>query len=172
MQVGGEQEREAENGEEVADQHALLALRRIDRGDEAETELLGDHRAGDLQRRDGEPRRHAEHGADQELLAEQDHHRPDLVQIDLIGGAMERQHDGGKHQRHGEPQPRRDHHLAEPRQQHQHGADAREHQQEGGGERGQERDVDAHQPRSARLRSLSASSFFSLSPFFRGRGLG
>ena len=56
MQVGGEDQRDAEHGEEIADDHALLALRRIDRGDEAEPELLGDDRAGDLQRRDREPR--------------------------------------------------------------------------------------------------------------------
>ena len=56
MQVGREDQRDAEHGEEIADDHALLALRRIDRGDEAEPELLGDHRAGDLQRRDRQPR--------------------------------------------------------------------------------------------------------------------
>src|SRR4029077_15899314 len=38
--------------------------------------------------------------------------------------------------RHGE--------LAEPRQQHHHCADARKHQHEGGGERGEKRDVDLH----------------------------
>src|ERR1043165_8468642 len=32
-----------------------------DRGDEAETQLLRDHGTGRLQRRDREPRRHAEH---------------------------------------------------------------------------------------------------------------
>ncbi len=52
MQVGGEDQRDAEHGQEIADDHALLALRRIDRGDEAEPELLGDDGARDLQRRD------------------------------------------------------------------------------------------------------------------------
>ena len=55
----------------LREQHALLAaLRRIDRGDEAEPELLGDHEAGDLQRRDHQPRGDAEHHADEDLLAE------------------------------------------------------------------------------------------------------
>ena len=49
--VGGEQQREPEHGEEVADQEALLPLRRIDRGDESEPQLLRDHRARHLQRR-------------------------------------------------------------------------------------------------------------------------
>ena len=71
MQVGREDQRDAEHGEEIGDQHALLAaLRRIDRGDEAEAELLGDHEAGDLQRRDHQPRGDAEHRADEDLLAE------------------------------------------------------------------------------------------------------
>ena len=53
----------------LRDQHALLAaLGRIDRGDEAEAELLGDHEAGDLQRRDHQPRGDAEHHADEDLL--------------------------------------------------------------------------------------------------------
>ena len=60
--------RDAEHGEEVADDHALLALGRIDRGDEAEPHLLGDHHARDLQRRDREPRQQAQHRADQQLL--------------------------------------------------------------------------------------------------------
>ena len=47
---------------------ALLALGRIDGGDEAEAELLGDHRARDLQRRDGQPRGEPEHRADQNFL--------------------------------------------------------------------------------------------------------
>ena len=75
MQVGREDQRDAEQGEEIADDQALLALRRIDRGDEAEAELLGDHRARDLQRRDGQPRGQAEHHADQQFLPERDEHR-------------------------------------------------------------------------------------------------
>jgi hypothetical protein len=35
MQVGGENQRDAEHREEIADQHALLVLGRIDRSDEA-----------------------------------------------------------------------------------------------------------------------------------------
>ena len=51
--------------------HALLALGRIDRGDEAEAELLRDHRAGDLQGRDRQPRRQAEHAPTSSSCAEQ-----------------------------------------------------------------------------------------------------
>ena len=72
MQVGGEDQRDAEQREEVADDQALLPLRRIDRGDEAEPKLLRDHRARDLQRRDGQPRGQAQHHADQQLLSERD----------------------------------------------------------------------------------------------------
>ena len=61
MQVGGEHQRDAEHGEEIADDHALLALRRIDRGDEAEPKLLGDDGARDLQGRDRQPRGQAKH---------------------------------------------------------------------------------------------------------------
>src|SRR6185437_11739151 len=43
--VGGEQQRHAEHGEEVSDQDALLALGRIEGGDESQPHLLGDHRA-------------------------------------------------------------------------------------------------------------------------------
>ena len=68
MQIGGEDQRHAEHGQEIADDDVLLALRRIDRGDEAEPHLLGDHRARDLQRRDRQPRGQAQHRADQDLL--------------------------------------------------------------------------------------------------------
>src|SRR5712691_1199516 len=146
MQVGGEQHGDAEDGEEVADQHALLPLGRVDRGDEAEAELLGDDAAGDLQRRDGEPRGEAEHGADQQLLAQRQQDRAGRAQVDRVGGTVQRQQHGGEHQRHHEAHPRRHAQLAQRRQQHHHGADAREHQHEGGGERRQEGDVDAHQP--------------------------
>ena len=107
MQVGREDQRDAEHAEEIADEHALLALGRIDRGDEAEPHLLGDHRARDLQRRDRQPRGEAEHGADQELLAEHQQHRAERAQIDLIGAAMQRQQHRGEHQRDGQPHPRR-----------------------------------------------------------------
>ncbi len=50
MAVGRKQHGDAEHGEEVADQDALLALGRVDRGDEAEPHLLGDHAARNLQR--------------------------------------------------------------------------------------------------------------------------
>ena len=50
MHVGGEKQRDAEKRQEIADDRALLALRRIDRGDEAKPELRGDHRAGDFER--------------------------------------------------------------------------------------------------------------------------
>src|SRR6202021_1894423 len=62
--VGCKQQRDAEQGEEVADQQSLLALGRIPRGDEAEPHLLGDHRPGNLQRRQCHPRGGADHNAD------------------------------------------------------------------------------------------------------------
>jgi len=103
-------------------------------------------RSGDLERRDRQPRGRAQHEADQQLLPERDQHRAGRLQIDRVGGAMQRKQDGGEHQRDHEPHAHRHAHLAEARQQHQHGADAREHQHEGGRIGGQERDVDAHAP--------------------------
>ena len=85
MHVGGEDQRDAEQREEIADQHALLVLRRVDRGDEAEAELLGDHRAGDLQRRDRQPRGQAEHRADDDFLHQHGQHRRQRGEIDGIG---------------------------------------------------------------------------------------
>ncbi len=88
MHVGGEDQRDAEQREEIADEHALLALRRIDRGDEAEAELLGDHRAGDLQRRDRQPRGQAEHRADQDFLHSMISTGAERGEIDGIGLLM------------------------------------------------------------------------------------
>ena len=139
MQVGRKDHGEAEHCEEIADEHALLSLGRIDRGDEAEPHLLGDHHAGNLQRRDREPRQQAQHRADQQLLEQQLHHRHEGVQIDLIGAAVQRHDDRGEHQRKREPHPRRHRELAQPRQQHDHRADAREAQHEGCGNRPAER---------------------------------
>ena len=144
MQVGREDQRDAEHAEEIADDDALLALGRIDRGDEAEPHLLRDHRARDLQRRDRQPRHQAQHRADEQLLAEHQQHRPDGVQIDLIGVAMQRHDHRGQHQRDGEPHAHRHAELAEPGQQHDHRPDPREDQHVGRRERRQERDVDLH----------------------------
>ena len=47
MQVGREDQRDAEHRQEVADDQSLLPLRRIDRGHKAEPELLRDHRTRD-----------------------------------------------------------------------------------------------------------------------------
>ncbi len=144
MHVGGEDQRHAEHGEEVADQHALLVLRRIDRGDEAEAELLRHHGAGDLQRRNREPRGDAEHEADEDLLDHFDDQRHQCVEIDRVGLPVQRQQHRGQRQRDGEPHARRQIRLADARQQHDHGADPAEGQHEGRGERRQEGDVDAH----------------------------
>ena len=65
MQVGCEDQRHAEQREEIAEDQPLLSLRRIDRCHEPEPKLLRDHRARDLQRRDGEPRGEAKHHSDQ-----------------------------------------------------------------------------------------------------------
>ena len=134
----------AEHGEEIADDDALLALGRIDRGDEAEAELLGDDRARDFERRDGQPRGQPEHRADDDLLDQHHDRRPERAGIDVIGVAMQRQQHGGEDERDGQPQPRRDVLLAEPRQQHDHGAGAREHQEKGRSERRQEGNIDRH----------------------------
>ena len=100
MAVGGEQQRHAEHGEEIADQHALLALGRIDRGDEAEPHLLGDHGARDLQRRQRHARGRAQHDADHDLMH---HHAPAAApsepHVDLVGVAMQRQDDQRQQQR-------------------------------------------------------------------------
>ena len=48
VEVGGEDQRHAEQGQEVADRR-LLAHGRVDGGDEAEPELVGDDGAGRLQ---------------------------------------------------------------------------------------------------------------------------
>ncbi len=144
MQVGGEDQRYPEHGQEVAEDDALLTLRRIDRGDEAEAELLGDDRACDLERGDGEPRGHSEHGADEQLLAKHHQHRPVGPQIEVIGIAMERQQHGRERQGDRQAHAHRHAHLAQPGQQHQHGADAREHEHEGRRQRREEGDVDLH----------------------------
>jgi len=124
-----------EQRQEVADQQALLALGRIDRGDEAEPHLLGDHRARDLQRRQRHPRGGAEHDADDDLVQHQHDQRRHRLHVDVIGGAMQRQDDQRQQQRDRKLDAHRDIGLTQPRQQHHHGADAGEHQHEGGRER-------------------------------------
>ena len=94
MQIGGEQHRDAEQREEIADQEALLALGGIDAGDEAEAKLLGDDAAGDLKRGDRQARRHAEHRPDQELLSHRKQNRTRRAQIDGEARAMKRQQHG------------------------------------------------------------------------------
>ena len=138
MAVGRKQQRHAEQGEEISDQQALLALGRIDRGDEAEAHLLGDHRARDLQRRERHPRGGAEHDADDDLVHHQYQKRRQRLHVDVVGGAVQRQDDQRQQQRDRELDANRDIGLAQPRQQHHHGADAGEYQHEGGGERGQQ----------------------------------
>ena len=138
MAVGGKQQRQAEDGEEVADQEALLPLGRIDRGDEAEAELLGDHRARDLQRRQRHPRGGAEHDADDDLVQHQHQQRRQRLHVDLVGGAVQRQDHQRQQQRDRQLDADRDIGLAEPGQQHHHRADAGKYQHEGGGERRQQ----------------------------------
>ena len=137
MHVGGEEQRNAEHGEEIADNRALLALRRIDRGNEAETQLLRDHVARDLERGNSQPRGNAEHRADENFLNEHHQSRPERPRIDVIGAAMKRQQHGGEDERECQPHARRDILLAQPRQQHQHRAGAREYQEKSGSKRRQ-----------------------------------
>ena len=103
MQVGGENQRDAHDGEKIADQRALLVLSRIDGGDEAKPHLLGNNRAGDLQGRNRQPRRHTKHCPDHDLLKQHQDHRHEGIQIDLIGRLMRRQQDAGQNQRDRQP---------------------------------------------------------------------
>ena len=82
MQIGGENQRDAEQGEEIADQRALLILGRIDGGDKAQAHLLGDDRTRDLQRRNRQPRGHAQHRADHDFLKQHQDHRHQRIEID------------------------------------------------------------------------------------------
>ena len=71
MQIGGKDQRDAKQREKIADQQALLVLGRVDGGDEAQAQLLGDDGAGDLQRRNRQPRGQAEDRADKQFLKQQ-----------------------------------------------------------------------------------------------------
>ena len=144
MPIGGEQQRHAEDGEEVADQHTLLPLGRIDGGDEAEAELLGDHRARHRERRQRDARGRAEHDADGDFVHHHYAERAHRAQVDLVGGPVQRQDDQRQQQRDRQLDAHRDVALAESRQQHHHRAHAGEHQHEGGGKGRQQRYVDAH----------------------------
>src|ERR1700675_1612757 len=62
----------------------------------------------------------------------------------MVGGTVQRQDHQRQQQRYTELDANRNIGLAQSRQQHHHGADAGEHQHEGGSERGQQRDIDAH----------------------------
>src|ERR1700722_15744505 len=132
--VGCKQQRDAEHGEEISDQQALLALRRIDRGNESEPELLGDHRSGHLQGRKRHPRGGAEHHADDDLMQHQHQERRHRLHVDVVGVAVQRQYDQRQHQRDRKLDTNRDVALAQSRQQHDHRSDAGEYQHEGGRE--------------------------------------
>ena len=93
MAVGGEQQGDAEQGQEIADQQALLALGRIDRRDETEAHLLGDHGARDLQRRQRHPGGGPQHDADHDLMQHQHQHRTHRLHVDVIRRAVRRQDD-------------------------------------------------------------------------------
>ncbi len=125
MQVGGEDQRHAEHGEKIADQNALLVLRRVNGGDEAETELLRHDRARDLQGRHCEPRRQPKHRADDDLLEQERQHGRKRLHVDAVsllvcGEENDRQNEGD-----GEPHARGQRLLAQAWHQHDHGADAR-----------------------------------------------
>src|SRR4029078_10542853 len=49
MHIGGENERHAEQSQEISDQNPLLVLRWIDGGDESQAKLLGNDGARDLE---------------------------------------------------------------------------------------------------------------------------
>ncbi|MGY3391897.1 hypothetical protein ACVWW6_004488 [Bradyrhizobium sp. USDA 3311] len=144
MAVGGEQQRHPEHGQEVADQHALLSLRRIDRGDEAEPHLLRDHGTRNLERRQRHARGCPQHDADRDLMQHQHQKRRQRAHVDVIGAAMQRQDDQREQERDRQLHPRRDVGLAQARQQHHHRADPGEDEHEGRRKRRQQRDVDAH----------------------------
>ncbi len=142
--VGGKQQGHAEQSEEVADQHALLALGRIDRGDETEPDLLRDHGARDLQCRQRHARGGPEQDADEDFVHHQRQHRGDRAHVDMIVGAVQRQDDQREQKRDRELDAHGDVGLPQPRQQHHHRADAGEGEHEGGSEHRQQRDIDAH----------------------------
>ena len=82
MAVGRKQHGYAEQGQEVADQHALLALGRI-RGDEAEPALLGDDGTCDSSA-DGDARGGAEDDADHDLMHHQHEQRGHRSHVDVV----------------------------------------------------------------------------------------
>ena len=88
MAVGRKQHGDAEQREKVADHDALLALRRIDRGDKAKTELLGDHGARHLQRGQRHPRGRAKHDPDQDLVEHHHQKGRHRSHVDVIIGAV------------------------------------------------------------------------------------
>ena len=91
MQVGGEDQRDAEHVRKLPTITPCWPCVGSTAVTKPSPSLLGDHRARDLQRRDRQPRGQAEHDADQELLAEQQQHRPERAQIELIVVAVQRQ---------------------------------------------------------------------------------
>jgi len=105
MQIGGENERHAEQRQEISDQEPLLVLRWIDGGDESEAKLLGNDRARNLQGGNRKSCRQPEHNADDNLLEKKHQDRSDRVEIDCVCLLVGGQYDRGKHQRDAEPHP-------------------------------------------------------------------
>src|SRR5262249_44142556 len=88
MQVGGKNQRDPKQAEEISNQHTLLVLGWINCRDKTETELLRDDRSRHLKRRDREPRRQAEHRPDNEFLEQENKDRSEGRKIDSIGLLM------------------------------------------------------------------------------------
>jgi hypothetical protein len=124
VHVGRENQRDSEQREEIADDRALFVLRRIDRGNEAEPELLGNHGAGDLQSRDRQTPGEPEHGADDQLLKQNRNQRTERCEIDGVVIPVQGDQDAAEQQHDAEPHARRQVGLADARHQHDHGADA------------------------------------------------
>ena len=129
MHIGGENERHAEQAQEISDQNPLLVLRWVDGGDESQAKLLGNDGARDLEGGNRETCREPQHSADNDFLEQKHQDRPDCVEVDRIGLLMRRQDNRRKHQRDAEPHTRGHCLLSDAGQQHHHRADARKSEQ-------------------------------------------
>ena len=156
MHVRRKDQHQPKHRKEVADDDALLALRRIDFGDEAQAHLLRHHRAGELQRGNRQSDGNAEHGPDQHFLPEHHDDRGHGAQVDLIRGAMKRKHQRREQQRERQPDARRQREFAQSGEKHDHGADTREDQQIGRCERGKKCQIDTHEIRDVPCRVSSS----------------
>ena len=140
VQVGGQDQRDAEEREEVAERRLLPALRRIHGHRVGQAELLRDDQARRLQGGQDHPHGQADHQPDQRLREQQpDQARAaERVVADRQQGPHHREQNQRDEQGEGQPDARRDRLLADARHQHDQRADAREGQQVGRRDRRQE----------------------------------